>query len=434
ISMLFQYQGISQLNDDIQSLEESFPHSITEFKGPLREKFLGKKVTVEGYLTIIDNRYPILVQNLNLLKLNLPIPEDRFLPLLEFDINELDDLEGALLRVKGILTLDEDILKLKPPPDIPEIIIVDWGWRWCYILRKWEYNFTFPSIYSNNYAVLISGGYNQYNAHDRYWNDLKEMYAILVNLYSYNPNRITVIYKDGIGEDSDMPVHYSATNANVTKVFTDLAGSITNQEKLFVFTTNHGGGFHPTDPYGNYNYGLIDDDGDEPEAGYSEQGYGIDFNSDGDTLDTVQIDEVLCLYYNQLLRDDDLADLVDQINCEELIIVMEQCFSGGFIHDLSGNNRTILTACIEEEFSWGADTEGDFDEFVFQFMVAVNTTNLVADANNDGKISMSEAFNYAAHEDSQNETPLYDDNGDQIGHEEPLPNGGDGNRGTNIYL
>lgn len=45
-----------------------------------------------------------------------------------------------------------------------------------------------------------------------------------------------------------------------------------------------------------------------------------------------------------------------------------------------------------------------------------------------------EAFNYASQKDSRNETPQYDDNGDQDGNEEPIPNGRDGSLGENTHL
>ena len=72
-------------------------------------------------------------------------------------------------------------------------------------------------------------------------------------------------------------------------------------------------------------YGLIDNDGDEPEAGYSEQAFGKDFNNDGDTQDTHSVDETLVLYPGgQRIRDDDFAALINNINSFRTIIVMEQ--------------------------------------------------------------------------------------------------------------
>ena len=424
---LFQYQKNIELS-------EGFPHTISEIKAS-RETFLGKKVTVEGYLVKTGGEY-FLIQSFDLFLVNTPMPEDQYLPMRGLDINKTRDLVGGLIRVKGTIIEDKDQLTLDfDPTTDPFEIDLSKVKFYAYIMEYFEIEIRPFSIFSANYAVLISGGANQANAHSRYWNDLKLVYSILVNNYSYNPDRIIVIYKNGVGEDNDMPVDFSATTTNVATAFQNVAGNITNQQTLFVFTTNHGGGFHPNDPFGNYNYGINDANGDEPEAGYSEAVFGTDFNNDGDLLDMQPaVDEVLNLYYNQLLLDDDLATMLNNINSNRTIVVMEQCFSGGFISDLSGPNRVILTACHEEEFSWAADTEGNFDEFAFHFAEAINTSDMRADSDSDGEISMQEAFNFASQNDSGNEQPQYDDDGDGVGHQQPIPNGGDGPFGDTTYL
>jgi hypothetical protein len=106
-----------------------------------------------------------------------------------------------------------------------------------------------------------------------------------------------------------------------------------------------------------------------------------------------------------------------------MIIVMEQCVSGKFITHLSAEDRVILTACKDDEGSYGCDTEGNWDEFVYHFMCALisfsfhsplSTVN--ADYNTDGLISMKEAFIHAALSDSRGETPWYNDNGNGQGY------------------
>lgn len=424
------------LAEEIKTLEEDFPHLITEIMGPLREKYLEKKVTIQGYLAVIGDNTPILVQDLDLLLINMPIPEDLYIPLIGLNPEEAFEHFGALVHIKGRLTEEFEKPVFDLDPDFEKLIVVkpskDWVLRMAYWALTIEAKIEASAIFSPNYSVLISGGGNA--AHSRYWNDLKKMYSILVNDYNYNPSRIIVIYKDGIAEDNDIPVDYSATLANVTAAFTSISNKITSNQDLFIFTTNHGSGFHPTDPYNIFLFGDIDTDGDEPETGYSEATYNRDFNIDGDTNDIIQVDEVLNLYQNERLVDDDLADMLDEITCRQMIIVMEQCFSGGFIHELSASNRVVMTACLEEEFSWSCDTEGDYDEFVYHFMLGIEEPDLDGDDNDDGRVSISEAFNYAAQNDSTSETPMYDDNGDNLGHPEPLPNGGDGSNGDSVYI
>ena len=123
---------------------------------------------------------------------------------------------------------------------------------------------------------------------------------------------------------------------------------------------------------------------------------------------------------------------------------MEQCNSGVFIPSLSKSNRVIITAASAYQSSWGADTEGEYDEFVYHFMSALASTNVNgsgpvdADEDNNSKISMYEAFMYASNQDSAQENPYYDDDGDGtgvpallLGYLQPS---GEGAFGQNTYL
>lgn len=155
---------------------------------------------------------------------------------------------------------------------------------------------------------------------------------------------------------------------------------------------------------------------------------GIDVNQDGDMDDWVSIDEKICLRGGDML-DDELAIMLDRIDARVISVFMQQCFSGGFIDDLSASNRVISTATEEETVSWG-------NLFVEDFTAALHRAYRARDADHDhnGHISMQEAFNYAAGNDHYDEIPQYDDNGDGIGHTDPIPQGGDGDLGAITYL
>lgn len=124
-----------------------------------------------------------------------------------------------------------------------------------------------------------------------------------------------------------------------------------------------------------------------------------------------------------------------------MIIVMEQCFSGGLIADLAQGetNRIIMSAAGEYEFSWAMEPSFNYDEFSYHFTSAINGNNpngkaVKADTNKDGVVSMLEAFNYARDKDSSSETPWYEDDGDGTPHSGSMPTGGDGTLGGNITL
>ena len=100
---------------------------------------------------------------------------------------------------------------------------------------------------------------------------------------------------------------------------------------------------------------------------------------------------------------------------------MKQCFSGGFIDDLSGHNRVIVTSCTPDQESKRAEPEdeGHYGEFTYHFQSALNgqtpTHEVVdADTNGNGYISIFEAYQYAKEQDSQPETPQLDDDGNGL--------------------
>ena len=245
-------------------------------------------------------------------------------------------------------------------------------------------------VANNNYAVIISGGADAYNNWERYWNDCSAMYKILVNVYNYPKDHIYVIMADGTSTGKDMhlydgtyksspldldndgtaDIQYAATCANIRTVFNKLANILTANDDLFIFTTDHGG-------------------------------------SEGNKR------SYMYLWNDDILYDSDFASYINKLKANVINICMEQCFSGGFIDDITKNNVTIATACRHDEYSWPMTSVSYmYNEFAYHWMSAVAEmtpygSKVSADANNDGKISMAEAFNYAKSKDSQNEHPQY---------------------------
>ena len=239
---------------------------------------------------------------------------------------------------------------------------------------------------AHNYAVIISGGYNAYNNHIRYWNDCQAIYSTLVNEYGYLDSHIYVLISDGtnpandrntgygydsspldLDGDGDNDIQYAATKNNITSVFNLLSNTLTSNDFLYIFTTDHG--------------------------------------------DTMGGDNALLCLWGETMTDAEFANEVNKVNAGAISIVMEQCYSGGFVSDLTASNRVIATACTAYEFSY-AMTGLLYNEFVYHWTSAVRGctpygTSVNADTNNDGLVSMKEAFDYAKNNDSKNETPQY---------------------------
>jgi hypothetical protein len=275
----------------------------------------------------------------------------------------------------------------------------------------------------------------------------------LVNEYGYTDKTIAVLYADGkapvdpkTGQiDKQTPVHYSATQTNLQTVFNLLKGITTTQDFIFMFTTNHGGGFekddlsNPLTISGQFT-GRFDADGDEGEESLDEKKYNRDLNGDGFKTGQVSWDEELCSWGGSIF-DDAFPNMLAGLRYDRMVILMEQCFSGGLIADMSGSNRIIMSATGEYEpsYAMGPYPYDTYDEFSYYFTCAINGADpkgktVNADANGDGEVSLVEAFNYARAKDTQSETPWYEDNGDGIPHSGKMPAGGDGTLGSNTSL
>lgn len=238
----------------------------------------------------------------------------------------------------------------------------------------------------NCYAVIISGGYNSANNWQRYWNDCSAIYSSLVNVYHYLDDHIVVIMSDGtdpgtdrrisggydsspldLDGDGDDDIGFSATAANIRNVFNTLSTTLGSNDHLFIFVTDHGA----------------------QESG----------------------NDALMYLWGETFRDDEFATEMNKVTAKDISIVLEQCYSGGFVDDLAGQNRVIMTACASNETSCGMGYY-TYDEFVFDWIAAVtdedpNGNAVNADYNNDGFISMQEAFYYADTNDACTETPQY---------------------------
>jgi PKD repeat protein len=269
----------------------------------------------------------------------------------------------------------------------------------------------------NNYALLISGGYTASDNHIRYWNDISFMYQTLNQTYGYPKDHITVLMSDGnnaakdrhnatsatgviltdsspVDLDSDgvaeITATSSATKSNLITTLATLNSKLTPADSLFIFTTSHGG---------------------------------------NDTVPGVN-NTILYLWNSEFISD---TEFVGKLPATpgNITMVMEQCNGGGFIDNFTtrynGNQkRVIATAAKGDEPSRG----NGFSNAWMKGVAMINEQRAPAreaDAspygNNDGKISMLEAFKYALatdpsalsslpqHEHPQYETKKLTDNG-----------------------
>lgn len=240
---------------------------------------------------------------------------------------------------------------------------------------------------SHIYAVLLSGGRSRLYNHERYWNDCSFLYRTLRHDYHIPQSNITLIMGDGDNTAKDMMLNdgrgfassptdldgdgqkdltLAATVQNLNKTVQDLKGRITPNDHLFIFITDHA---EPT-PTGDVQLWL----------------WG------GETLTAPQ-----------------LATLLSPLQPASLCILMAQCYAGAFVNYLQGEGRVVTAACAADELSW-ACPDRPYDEFVYHWTCAVARHDekgnpIDADYNDDGRVTMDEAYRYAREHDRRQETP-----------------------------
>jgi hypothetical protein len=240
----------------------------------------------------------------------------------------------------------------------------------------------------SRYAILMNGGYDQSNNHIRYWDDLQNIFVTLVYVYGFPDENIITLCSDGqnpapdqdngqsspldFDHDNDTDIKYSCVLSNVDYVFTSLAQNFTPNDKLFIFTTDHGS---------------------------SVSGWDTDEN----------------LWNYEVLHDYHFAELLALFpeGCEK-IFTLEPCFSGGFLDNAIVPPGPIVgsTAARYDEYSWAMPPDYVYDTYVFHWTAAVaghDAYNVTVDAdyNHDGRVTMDEAYQYALTHDADQEHPQY---------------------------
>ena len=243
-----------------------------------------------------------------------------------------------------------------------------WRWRW--------------RLPGDAYAILFSGASN-----NRHTNDLEFLYRVLVNDYGWNENNIYVLNYDGTlnysggphpvvswpgdGTPYQMPINGAGTKTEFENVVDDLKGRLQPQDRLLIHTNNHGGR-----------------DSDSYLVTYSGPGY----------------------------YPDDFAAKVGELpNFSCLIVMMEQCYAGGFnqriIDHSPANHTSVASAAIATQTSIGGPS---FDPFARDWIAAMHKADPDGsalgsnpDTSGDGRISAREAYDYANLVHDPWDTPNY---------------------------
>lgn len=235
----------------------------------------------------------------------------------------------------------------------------------------------------NRYAILYSG-----ESDNRHLNDLEFLYRVLIDVYDFNAANIFVLNHDGTVNYNGAPnpignwpgdntayrivVNGAGTRAGFQATITTLAAQIQPEDLLLIHTNNHGAG-------------------------------PCDIGPNGVAL----TDYCLCAYdatsWATYMVNDFVTDLGGLPSFEVLLVMMEQCRSGGFINPIINANLAnwthMVTAVDQDDYSLGG---ANFDPFAEDWIAALNgqyadgtALSQAVDTTNDGRVSSAEAYTYA---------------------------------------
>jgi len=239
-----------------------------------------------------------------------------------------------------------------------------------------------PPVDPKKFSVIISGA----SGEESYAKQFADWMVVL---------RRTLIERFGFGEDhvialSEKPLERISTRATaeeVRRTFRSLEHVAKPESTLFIFFIGHG----------------------------TFDGKQAKFNLAGPDLSA-----------------GDYNTLISSIPARRVIIFNMASASGEFIKPLSGNGRIIITATRSGQ-------EQNATRFTEYFLAALSESKVDADQN--GRISVLETFNYASRQTAEfytragrlaTEHALLEDNGDGAGHQ--TVEGGDGQLARVTYL
>jgi hypothetical protein len=239
-----------------------------------------------------------------------------------------------------------------------------------------------PAADPNKFAVILSGASGDEEFAKRFKGWTAELHRALVERFGFDEARVTVLAESPEGGRA-----LRATAEEVRRAFQTLRASAGPESTVFVFLIGHG----------------------------TFDGRQAKFSLVGPDLPATEY-----------------AELVGGLPSRRVVVFNMASASGEFIKPLSGRGRVVVTATRSGQ-------EQNATRFPEHFIAALASRD--ADADQNGRVSVLEAFDYASRLTAEQykragrlatEHALLDDSGDGVGH--PAAEGGDGALARNVYL
>ena len=97
--------------------------------------------------------------------------------------------------------------------------------------------------------------------------------------------------------------------------------------------------------------------------------------------------------YDYFISDWQLANWLDKVNSQKVVVILDTCYAGSFGNKLGQNGRVVLMGCQPHESSL-EDRELGYGVFTYYILQAFSNFD-AADTNRDYELSAEEVFDYA---------------------------------------
>ncbi|MBP3717831.1 MAG: T9SS type A sorting domain-containing protein [Paludibacteraceae bacterium] len=218
----------------------------------------------------------------------------------------------------------------------------------------------------NDYVVIMVGGYGETYYPERFFYEAYKSYQYFVNVKGCDKSRVKVLFQDGkqLNLDNDQTSNDVAGAANeegINKVFDEFKTKMTQNDELYFVVFAHGG------------------------------------------KDNISL-------YKYSLRPTFVNTKLSQLKYKKANFILLPCHGGSWIDDLKKSKHTIIT-CAGADYSGYGDVTGDaFSSFLYKGLAGrmkvkadpgcwscllTDNETVNVDYNNDGVVSLEEAFVYA---------------------------------------
>ncbi len=239
-----------------------------------------------------------------------------------------------------------------------------------------------PHADPNKFAVILSGASGEETYAKQFAQWTTTLKRALVERLGFAEDRLKILAENPVDKGTTR-----STAEEVRRTFTDLQSAVTPDSTVFIFLIGHG----------------------------TFDGKQAKFNLVGPDLPVAEY-----------------RSLIGALAARRVVVLNMASASGEFVKPLAGAGRIVVAATRSGQ-------EQNAPHFAEHFIAALDARD--ADADQNGRVSVLEAFNYGARLTAEQykragrlatEHPLIEDSGDGIGHEQA--EGGDGTLARTTYF